>query len=103
MVALPESQMVYYLTSPVLRVDDLDLFARGMPRDGRSMHVLGPEFVADDLAKQADIRVLDRSPSLLRWMRPCDRITFMEIKPQPRLAAVNSGDTGRPSRPSKLP
>jgi 4-amino-4-deoxy-L-arabinose transferase-like glycosyltransferase len=84
MLQLPESQITYYLDTPLVRLDTPDQFMPHLPRsEPARRYVLAPEHAAGLLTRIGEVQVFDRCASIIRWMQPQERLTLFVVDTSP--------------------
>jgi 4-amino-4-deoxy-L-arabinose transferase-like glycosyltransferase len=78
---LPESQIVYYLERPIVRLDQTQGFLTALPeKHAGEYYVLGTQKAIGMLQQAGQMSVLDECPSLISYMQPTDRLTFGRLR-----------------------
>lgn len=89
-VRLPESQICYYLRSPLQRYDDPLAFSKWIQDSQATAYALAPEFVVDELQLRHNVEVVDRCATVNRFLTERDRITLVRVTPRDPQATSNS-------------
>lgn len=89
-VRLPESQICYYLRSPLQRYDDPLAFSKWVQDNQTTAYALAPEFVVDELQLRHHVEVVDRCATVNRFLTERDRITLVRVSPLDPQATSNS-------------
>ncbi len=77
LIELPDSQITWYLETPLVRLDHRTYFLDRLPASpGGDYYVLGTQAALEALAQAGQLRVLDKSETLVGYMQPSDRPTF---------------------------
>jgi 4-amino-4-deoxy-L-arabinose transferase-like glycosyltransferase len=96
LVELPESQITFYLDRPLVRRDRPKEFMAGLPADRASCYyVVAPERLSRALATAGEVTVLDHCDSIIRWMKPEDRLTCFRFESSPIKIAAQRGAARR--------
>lgn len=95
LLQLVESQITYYLQPPVTRLDVVDRFLNRLPVDQTCQYyIVAPERVVSRLRETGEVEVLDRCESVMRHMKPDERLTFLRYRrPPPQVAELKSRGT----------
>lgn len=81
MLRLPESQLTYYLQTPIVRLDCRAEFpAHVAGQLDSSLYILAPRFVAEKLALLGEVREIFRASRINRYMTERDRLVFLRWK-----------------------
>jgi len=80
-VKLTDNQITYYLRQPLRCVEGEERFLRERGVQPKPVYVLGPEWLGEWLANAGQVRVLDRCDSVVKWLKPNERLTLMEWTP----------------------
>jgi hypothetical protein len=96
LVEIPENQIAFYLDRPFRRHDQSDEFTAALPpkKSGR-YYIVGPERLAETLRAAGEVTVIDRCESIIRWMKPDDRLTCFQFESSPAKIAAERGDARR--------
>lgn len=80
-VSLPRSQITYYLTTPVVRVDEAAEFRAAAAAQRTPCYVLAPEYLTAELSRQGRAEVVARCASINKYLKPRERLTCIRWEP----------------------
>lgn len=90
-VNLPRSQITYYLTTPVVRMDEAAEFRAAAAEQRSPCYVLAPEYLTAELARQGHVEVLARCASINKYLKPRERLTCIRWEPAAMSSLANQG------------
>ncbi len=90
LMELPDGQITYYVRLPIRCVEWHELAGdvAENPRPGESIYVVGPRKLLPHLARLGEAKIIDECSSRHRTPRPEDRLSLIEITPEPDRARV---------------
>lgn len=91
LLGLPENQIIYYLDSPLVRIDDPRERHWFSGSDRSTYLVLAPEYIALGLSRYGNLEVLDRCDSINRYLKEWERLTLVRFSTPLEVAREKDG------------